>query len=173
MTRVLVLGRRQKGRRIGLAVREVRRRLEAAGWQVDSLVVRRKSALRQQAAQAVEARADVVVVVGGDGAVLQVINALAETKVALGIIPMGTGNLLAGNLGVPHPLDQVVDVVLNVHHLRIDLGRVAAGGKLHDFVVACGVGFDARDEGDAHEGEATPGQARVCRRGHPRGEARP
>ena len=144
MTRAHVLGRRRPGRKIGEAVRETQERLEAAGWKVDSLVVRRKSALRRHAAHGVDAGVDVVVAVGGDGAVLQVVNALAETKVALGIIPMGTGNLLAGNLGIPHQLDRAVDVLVNGHHRRIDLGRVTVGGKDHDFTVACGVGFDAR-----------------------------
>ena len=144
MTRALVLGRRRPGRKVGEAVRETQERLQAAGWKVDSLVVRRKSALRRHAAHGVDAGVDVVVAVGGDGAVLQVVNALAETKVALGIIPMGTGNLLAGNLGIPHQLDRAVDVLVNGHHRRIDLGRVTVGGKDHDFTVACGVGFDAR-----------------------------
>jgi len=139
-----VLGRRRPGRKVGEAVRETQERLQAAGWKVDSLVVRRKSALRRHAAHGVDAGVDVVVAVGGDGAVLQVVNALAETKVALGIIPMGTGNLLAGNLGIPHQLDRAVDVLVNGHHRRIDLGRVTVGGKDHDFTVACGVGFDAR-----------------------------
>jgi diacylglycerol kinase (ATP) len=134
MTRALVIGRHRPGRKIGRAVRETQRRL----------VVRRKSALRRHVADAAKAGVDVVVAVGGDGAVLQVVNAIAETSVALGIIPLGTGNLLAGNLGIPHRLDQAVDVLVNGHHRRIDLGRVTVGGEAHYFSVACGVGFDAR-----------------------------
>jgi diacylglycerol kinase (ATP) len=144
MTRSLVIGRHRPGRKIGRAVRETQRRLDAAGWKVEGLVVRRKSALRRHVADAAKAGVDVVVAVGGDGAVLQVVNAIAETSVALGIIPLGTGNLLAGNLGIPHRLDQAVDVLVNGHHRRIDLGRVTVGGEAHYFSVACGVGFDAR-----------------------------
>jgi diacylglycerol kinase (ATP) len=144
MTRALVIGRHRPGRKIGRAVRETQRRLDAAGWKVEGLVVRRKSALRRHVADAAKAGVDVVVAVGGDGAVLQVVNAIAETSVALGIIPLGTGNLLAGNLGIPHRLDQAVDVLVNGHHRRIDLGRVTVGGEAHYFSVACGVGFDAR-----------------------------
>lgn len=144
MTRALVLGRHRPGRRIDQAVRETERRLEAAGWTVESAVVRRKRDLRQHAARGVEAGVDVVVAVGGDGAVLQVVNALADTTVALGIIPMGTGNLLAGNLRIPRRLDRAVSVIIGGRHRRIDLGRVTVGGKDHDFAVACGVGFDAR-----------------------------
>jgi diacylglycerol kinase (ATP) len=139
-----VLGRRRPGRRIGQAVRDTRAKLEAAGWEIDSVVVQRKRDLRREAANGVKGGVDVVVAVGGDGAVLQVVNALAETPVALGIIPRGTGNLLAGNLRIPHRLDRAVAVIVNGRHRRIDLGRVTVGGEDHDFAVACGVGFDAR-----------------------------
>jgi YegS/Rv2252/BmrU family lipid kinase len=140
----LVIGRRRKGRKIAEAVRETERLLEAAGWKVDSEVVVRKRELRKSTAKAVKSGLDVVVAVGGDGAVLQVVNALAETDVALGIIPKGTGNLLAGNLGIPHKLERAVDVIVTGHRRRIDLGRVTIDGKERDFAVACGVGFDAR-----------------------------
>jgi YegS/Rv2252/BmrU family lipid kinase len=143
LTRALVIGRRRKGREIEEGVRETRRLLEAAGWTVDSALVDSKRALRRDAARAVKAGADVVVAVGGDGAVLQVVQALAETQVALGIVPMGTGNLLAGNLGIPRPLGQAVDVLLSGGRRRIDLGRLTVGGKRELFAVACGVGFDA------------------------------
>jgi diacylglycerol kinase family enzyme len=89
MTHALVLGRRRKGRKIGRAVRDTQRMLEAAGWKVDSVVVRRRRDLRRHAAHGVETGVDVVVAVGVDGAVLQVVNALAETKVALDARPTG------------------------------------------------------------------------------------
>jgi len=143
MTRALVIGRRRKGRQIGQVVRETQQRLEAAGWTVDRALVDRKRELRRDAARAVKAHVDVVVAVGGDGAVLQVVQALAGTQVALGIVPMGTGNLLAGNLGIPQPPDRAAEVVMGGKHRRIDLGRVTVGGKRELFAVACGVGFDA------------------------------
>jgi diacylglycerol kinase (ATP) len=142
--RAVVLGRRRKGRKIGSAVREVHRLLVAAGWQVESSVVRRKSELRRATASAVKSGAEVVLAVGGDGAVLQVVNGLAETKVALGIVPKGTGNLLAGNLGIPRRLERAVDVVVSGRRRRIDLGHLQVDGKERVFAVACGVGFDAR-----------------------------
>jgi YegS/Rv2252/BmrU family lipid kinase len=141
--RALVVGRRRRGRRIGTVVRETRKRLEAAGWTVESAFVDRKKELRQEAARAVRERFDVVVAVGGDGAVLQVVQVLAETDVALGIVPMGTGNLLAGNLGIPHRYEHAGQVLLNGERKRIDLGRLTSGGKRRYFAVACGIGFDA------------------------------
>ncbi len=119
------------------------RLLRAEGWKVDSAIVKRKKELRRAAARAVKADRDVVVAVGGDGSVGMVATALAGTKVALGIIPTGTGNLLATNLGIPHPRDEAVHTILHGRQRRIDVGRVTVDGARHDFTVACGVGFDA------------------------------
>jgi diacylglycerol kinase family enzyme len=68
---------------------------------------------------------------------------LGDTKVALGIIPMGTGNLLAGNLAIPKGVDDAVKVLVDGGRRRIDLGRLTVRGKRTMFAVACGVGFDA------------------------------
>lgn len=143
MMRALVVGRQRRGRKIGTVVRETRKRLEAAGWTVESAFVHRKKELRQEAARAVRENFDVVVAVGGDGAVQQVVQVLAETDVALGIVPMGTGNLLAGNLGIPHKPEHAGHVLLSGERKRIDLGRLTSAGKRRYFAVACGIGFDA------------------------------
>jgi YegS/Rv2252/BmrU family lipid kinase len=144
MIHALVLGRKRKGRKIGEAVRETHRLLEAAGWRVESAVVVRKRELRSAARHGLKDKVEVVVVVGGDGAVMQVVGVLAETQVALGIVPKGTGNLLAGNIGVPRRLDKAVETLLTGNRRRIDVGRLAIDGKELDFAVACGIGFDAR-----------------------------
>src|SRR5437588_12171977 len=143
MTRALVIARRRKGRRMGNAVRETRVRLEAAGWNVETCLVGRKRDLRRRAKSAAKAGTDVVVAVGGDGAVLQVVQVLAGKPVALGIIPMGTGNLLAGNLGIPGDTEQAADVLVSGEHRQIDIGQLRVHGKRELFTVACGVGFDA------------------------------
>lgn len=143
MKRALVIGRRRRGRDIDRIVREVRADLRAGGWKVDSKVVKRKRDLERRTTKAVDAGCDVVVAVGGDGAVGRVASALAETGVSLGIIPTGTGNLLAGNLRISHSVAKAARTILNGRTRRIDLGRVKVDGAEHDFAVACGVGFDA------------------------------
>ena len=143
MTTAFVVGRRRKGGHVGGVVREVRATLERAGWKVDSAVVDQKSDLSRYARRAVKRDCHVVVVVGGDGAVNQVATALTGTPVALGIIPTGTGNLLAGNLGIPRRLDRAMETVLSGTGRRIDVGQATVGGKSHNFTVACGIGFDA------------------------------
>ena len=144
MTHVLVIGRRRPGREIGKAVRATAKQLKSAGWSVEQELVVTKGQLRSGAARAVKRGADAVIAVGGDGAVLQVVQSLAGTQVALGIIPMGTGNLLAGNLDIPKGVDDAVKVLVDGGRRKIDLGRLSAGGKRTMFAVACGMGFDAQ-----------------------------
>ena len=144
MTKAFVVGRHRKGRDIEQVVIEVEGRLRAAGWDVESAVVKRKRELRRSTRDAVEDDRDIVVAVGGDGAVLQVATALAETKAALAIVPAGTGNLLAGNLKIPKGHKQAVEAILTGRRRRIDLGRVTVGGKDRSFTVACGIGYDAK-----------------------------
>ena len=144
MTRALVIGRQRRGRKIGPAVHEVERQLKAAGWTVETQVVIHKKQLRKRAARAVKDGVDIAVAVGGDGAVFQVVNSIAGSETMLGIIPKGTGNLLAGNLGIAADVDKAVKVLLEGAPRQIDLGRVKIKGADRDFAVACGVGFDAK-----------------------------
>jgi YegS/Rv2252/BmrU family lipid kinase len=92
---------------------------------------------------AVEMPLDLVVAVGGDGTVHRVVTVIAETPVALGIIPAGTGNLLAGNLGIPRSHDRAIRLLISGTRRTIDVGCAIVDGKKYLFTLACGVGFDA------------------------------
>lgn len=105
-----------------------------------------------QARAAIEQGADVVVAVGGDGTVRAVADALVGTNVAMGIIPMGTGNLFARNLNLPlNDTTAQLRTVLEGHNERVDVGymdieRAFPGhgedGR-HMFLVMAGAGIDA------------------------------
>jgi diacylglycerol kinase family enzyme len=100
-----------------------------------------------QARAAVAAGVGVVLAAGGDGTVRACVQELVGTDTALGILPFGTGNLLAGNLGLPaHPRDALA-VVLAGRRRRLDVGVL--GGRT--FVVMAGVGLDALMLRDAPE----------------------
>ena len=95
---------------------------------------------RGQAESAVASGADLVLACGGDGTVTACAEGVTGTGVPLAIIPMGTGNLLARNIGVPMGLDEALAVALGGVQRPIDAGRV--NGAL--FVVMAGLGLDAR-----------------------------
>ena len=81
---------------------------------------------------------------GGDGTVREVCAELAGTGIPVGIIPAGTGNLLARNLDIPLYIRSAIDVALNGQDRAIDLVDVSGDG-IEDthFMVMAGMGFDA------------------------------
>jgi diacylglycerol kinase family enzyme len=100
---------------------------------------------RKAAADAIADGATVVVAAGGDGTVRAVAEELAGTETVLGIVPLGTGNLLARNLGVP--LDDIAAALVRAlgdGKRTIDLGWVEAeGAERQAFAVMAGFGIDA------------------------------
>lgn len=88
--------------------------------------------------------ADLVLVCGGDGTVREVCAELAGTGIPIGIIPAGTGNLLARNLDIPLYIRAAIDVALNGQDRAIDLVEVS-GDDMEDthFMVMAGMGLDA------------------------------
>jgi diacylglycerol kinase (ATP) len=95
-------------------------------------------------AQAVREKVDLVLGAGGDGTIRVICSGLAHTGIPFGLIPAGTGNLLARNIGIP--LDEVaaLDVAFDGADKAVDLVRVKVDDQPADhFAVMAGIGLDA------------------------------
>lgn len=70
---------------------------------------------------------DAVFTVGGDGTAMEVAGALANTGRPIGVIPAGTGNLLARAVGIPLDVRKAVNALLDGDVAQVDLGRLPGG----------------------------------------------
>lgn len=120
--------------------------LEDHGWRTTLHKTSRPGEATQLARQARKERIDAVFVAGGDGTINEVVNGLAESPVALGVLPGGTGNVWAKELGLPTrsplhwlPLVDAVKSLVPGTQRRIDLGK--ANGRY--FLQWAGLGLDA------------------------------
>jgi YegS/Rv2252/BmrU family lipid kinase len=91
------------------------------------------------AREAVQAGVDLVLACGGDGTVTACADGVAGSGIPLGILPCGTGNLLARNLGLPLNMDEALTVALTGTERQLDMGIA----NERPFVVMAGIGFDA------------------------------
>ena len=102
------------------------------------------------AQRAVKDAVDLVVVAGGDGTVRVVCAELAGTGIPVAVLPAGTGNLLARNLGISLDMDDALAEVLDGTERRIDSVLIEGDELTTDrFVVMAGLGLDAAIIADA------------------------
>jgi len=125
------------GRAASTAV-EARAHLEQHGVELE---VRSTNEPREATfiADELAAEVDAMIVVGGDGTVNEVINGLVGHDIPLGIVPAGTVNVLALELGIPFNVHKACDIIAGDHRIAFDLGRVDG----RRFILMVGVGLDA------------------------------
>ena len=128
------------GKSIGGGLPELRRTLARHGV-VDPLWVEVPKSRKapKQVKRLLRAGADQFFIWGGDGMVQRCIDALRGTEATVAIVPAGTANLLASNLGIPKHIDGAVTVGLHGRLRRIDVAAM----NDERFAVMAGVGFDA------------------------------
>ena len=103
--------------------------------------VRPDSRLETVVHDAVRAGIKVIVVAGGDGTIDSVVGAMVGSDATLGIIPTGTRNNLAFNLGITGDIPSCVALLRAGRRLRIDVGRLHSNHARHWFVEATGLGL--------------------------------
>jgi len=122
--------------------------LRRAGVEAEHLTIDGPGSGSQLARQAVESGCDTVLVCGGDGTAHEILQSLVGTNVALGVLPLGTANALAANLGVPRSPRKAMQVLLEASPVSVPVGRISFStrdGASHSryFTVAAGIGPDA------------------------------
>lgn len=128
------------GKTVGGGLSELRSTLEEAGVREPLWTEVPKSKRAPKAVKrALEEGAELILAWGGDGMVRRCINALGDTQVPLGIVPAGTSNLFATNLGIERDIGKAVQVALHGDRRRLDVG--CFNGER--FAVMAGAGFDA------------------------------
>ncbi len=115
----------------------------SADFRLEVIETKERGHANEIAAQAVAEGVDLVVVFSGDGTINEVLNALAGSEVALGVIPGGATNILVRALGIPTDPVEATGVLigraLDDDAFKLHLGR--ADGRY--FAVNCGAGVDA------------------------------
>lgn len=120
---------------------EIMAELEAAGLRPRVYLTEQEGQATQYAANAVREGSRLVIAAGGDGTVSEIINGIARTDVRLGVIPAGTGDVLAKELGIPaHRPLEACKIIIKGKTKQIDLGQA---DERH-FVLMAGIGFDAQ-----------------------------
>jgi diacylglycerol kinase (ATP) len=127
-------------KRLGGGLPELRRVLGAEGIE-DPLWYEVPKAKKAPACvrRALDEGADLVFAWGGDGMVRRCAGELAGEEAALAVLPAGTANLFATNLGIPQDIEEAVAIGLGGERRRLDVGRFGD----ERFTVMAGVGFDA------------------------------
>ncbi len=119
--------------------------LGADGHHVSPVPTRGPGSAIDLARDCVRQGADLILVAGGDGTVNEAANGMIHTQAPLGVLPAGTGNILASELGVTGPLKILARQVKDWVPRRISAGRLTAdgGASRRFFLMVAGVGLDA------------------------------
>ena len=139
-------GQHSRSRRV--AIDKALAVLHAAGIETEAIETTAPGSAGPLAEEAARRGCDTIIACGGDGTVHEVLQNLVGTQVALGVVPLGTANALAANLGLQTSPAKAVRRLLNAQPVRIPVGKIsyqdAVGAtRSRYFTVAAGIGADA------------------------------
>lgn len=143
MTRAFIITNPAAARADEAHLLAARQRLAAGGLQAEIVRTRGPGDGQRLAREALADGAEFLIAHGGDGTAMDVAAALVGTAHPLGLLPAGTGNLLAGNLRIRRSWRAATDVILAGFARPLDIGRLETRDGVRHFAVACGAGFDA------------------------------
>lgn len=127
-------------------LREAASWLRSQGWQADWAITRSPGDATAMAARAAQEGCPLVVVCGGDGTLNEAVNGLAGSQTSLAVIPAGTANVWAKEVGIPRQPIAALEVAIRGQARRMDLGRASApsGEEGRYFFLMAGLGLDGQ-----------------------------
>jgi diacylglycerol kinase (ATP) len=119
-----------------------------AGVEAEAMATTAPGSAAAQVQEALLQQCDTFLACGGDGTVHEVLQSLVGSDAALGVLPLGTANALASDLGLPLSPVKAVKMLLTAARVRVPVGRIFfhdGDGARHSryFTVAAGIGADA------------------------------
>ena len=122
--------------------------LEKTGFEINYALTEAKGQATKLARDSVNNGAQLVIAVGGDGTISEVVNGIVDSDALLGIVPAGTGNDFARAVNIPLNYLEAIIAIGGLKHREIDLGFI------HNqyFINIAGIGFDAQVAAQVHRG---------------------
>jgi len=122
--------------------------LRRAGIEAEAQETYAPGSAGTQALEAISRGCDTILACGGDGTVHEILQCLVGTPIALGVLPLGTANALAANLGLGSSPAKAIRMLLNATPVRVSVGHIfytdpEGINRSRYFTVAAGVGADA------------------------------
>jgi len=120
--------------------------LKSKGCKVDILFTEQKAHAESLARSAIKESPSLIIAAGGDGTFNEVANGIAGTEIPMAILPLGTTNVLAKELGLPETVDAALEVALSRDPKTIPLGKISIYRHsllvTRYFLLMAGIGFD-------------------------------
>jgi len=126
-----------------VTMRRIAEVFERAGVEVLTEATHARGSAGDQARAAISAGCDAVFACGGDGTVFEALQGVAQSTAMMGVIPLGTGNVLAHDLGLAVSPERAAAQILGFVPHTISLGRIRTEGRSGFFTAAAGVGVHA------------------------------
>jgi YegS/Rv2252/BmrU family lipid kinase len=142
---VLIVNPAAGGGKAMRKLEEARRVFQTAGIETELQKTTAAGEATEMARRAVEESREMVIVCGGDGTINEVVNGLALSKVPLAVLPAGTANVLAKELGLPWNLPRAAERIARAPYRRIALGLATpekSSGEPRYFLSVAGAGAD-------------------------------
>ncbi len=124
MPRIAVIVNHRAGSTEEVDIVRIEDALRAGGFEPSVILARDGSEIAVAAKRAIADRSDVVVAGGGDGTINCIASALIGTEIVLGVLPLGTLNHFAKDLGVPLELDQALQTIVSGRRIAVDVAEV-------------------------------------------------